>query len=96
MDEGSIPTEIHQNITRSLNLQATLVEALLIDYNLSFKGSICSGEEKVQSRKYLVEVQRRFMDVLIYFVTGNEVNQTLVFTSAIKHITSHLGKSKQK
>jgi hypothetical protein len=87
----SMPTEVHQDITRSLNLQATLVEALMIDYNLSFKGSICSSEEKVQSRVYLVEVQRRFMEVLIHFVTANETNQTLVFTSAIKFLTNHLG-----
>eukprot|EP00615_Pteridomonas_danica_P005853 CAMPEP_0114339576 /NCGR_PEP_ID=MMETSP0101-20121206/7817_1 /TAXON_ID=38822 ORGANISM="Pteridomonas danica, Strain PT" /NCGR_SAMPLE_ID=MMETSP0101 /ASSEMBLY_ACC=CAM_ASM_000211 /LENGTH=2941 /DNA_ID=CAMNT_0001472581 /DNA_START=113 /DNA_END=8938 /DNA_ORIENTATION=+ len=93
-DDEMQPTTIHQDIARSLNLQTTLVEALIIDYNLSFKGSICSGEEKVQSRKYLVDVQKRFMEVLIVFVTGNEANQTLIFNKAIPHLMNHLGAMK--
>jgi hypothetical protein len=89
--DESKPTKIHQDIARSLNLQTTLIEALMIDYNLSFKGSICSGDQKIQSRKYLVEIQRRFIEVLIVFVTGNEQNQTLIFNKAIKQLMNHLG-----
>ena len=43
----SNPTRFHQNVMRSLNLQTTLIAALSMDYNVSFRGSICSPEEKV-------------------------------------------------
>jgi len=46
-DIVSTPTLFHQNVMRSMNLKATLITALDMDYNLSFKGSICSSEQKV-------------------------------------------------
>ena len=45
----SYPSTFHQNVMRSMNLLATLVAALNMDYNLSFRGSICSAEDKVNN-----------------------------------------------
>ena len=45
--DESNPTLFHQDVMRSMNLQTTLITALNMDYNLSFRGSICSSEDKV-------------------------------------------------
>ena len=51
-----------------LVFQATLLEGLAIDYNLVFKGSICSREQKKQSRAILVATQRKILQLLVQFV----------------------------
>jgi hypothetical protein len=77
----SVPNGAHQDVLRAMNLHATLIEALKIDYNLAFLGSICSGAEKVQSREYLVTTQRALVAVTIDFVKHNAKNQALLFKS---------------
>ena len=53
-DIVSEPTPLHQNVMRSMNLQTTLITALTMDYNLSFKGSICSSEDKVNFHNFML------------------------------------------
>ena len=92
-EDGDGPVGFHQDILRSMNLQATLVEALNMDYNLSFKGSICSSDDKVKSREMLVHVQRKLVETLVNFVKGNEKNQHCIFAH-LGMLRRHLGKLK--
>lgn len=73
-----------------MNAQTTLVEALNIDYNLSFKGSICSSEDKIKSRQMLVHVQSKLIETLALFVKGNRKNQGVIF-KALPRLRQHLG-----
>jgi hypothetical protein len=90
MEAEGIPFDFHQDVLRSLNTQTTLIEALNIDYNLSFKGSICSSEEKIESRRILVEVQSMLIKSLALFVKSNERNQNVIFKHLAK-LRKHLG-----
>lgn len=64
---------------RALNLHTILCNGLSIEYNLSFLGSICSDEDKIESRRMLLEVQRAVVATLELFVKDNLKNQKLVF-----------------
>jgi hypothetical protein len=75
------PNPEHQDILRAMNLQLPLVTAIGLDYNISFRGSVCSFEEMVRSRSLIVSAVRRMVEVLVEFVSGNPENQRLVFTS---------------
>jgi hypothetical protein len=88
--DSDTPFSFHQDVLRSMNVQTTLVEALNIDYNLSFKGSICSSEDKIESRRMLVHVQSKLVETLCLFVKGNPKNQELVF-SYLGRLRNHLG-----
>ena len=45
---GVLPSStLHQDVCRCLGLQTSLLEGLGMDYNLAFRGSICTSEEKV-------------------------------------------------
>ena len=62
-----------------MDLSKTLVEGLVgINYNIAFFGSICSSEEKVKSRRMLVEVLREIVCCMTVFVLDNPTNQILV------------------
>ena len=43
-----------------MNVQHAFVDALSIDYNIAFRGSICTPREKVESRRMLVATMRRW------------------------------------
>lgn len=88
-NEG-MPYTFHQNVLRSSSTHVTLIEALNIDYNISFKGSICSSDEKIESRRILVEVQSMLIKTLGMFVKGNERNQNIIFKHLIK-LRKHMG-----
>jgi len=80
----------HQDILRSMDLQTTLTEALRMDYNISFKGSICTSEQRIESRNYLIDAQRALINVLITFVKGNAKNQAVVI-KFLPILRKHLG-----
>jgi hypothetical protein len=86
---NKFPYTFHQDVLRSMNLQLSLVEALNIDYNLSFKGSICSSEEKIKSRNYLIKVQTKLVECLCLFVKNNPRNQRIIF----QHLKVDKGKN---
>ena len=77
------PVPFHQDILRAMNIHSTLVAALSIDYNLAFRGSVCSPSEKLESRIMLVDTLRRCMGLLVQFVRANKKNQRLVFKAAL-------------
>jgi hypothetical protein len=83
--------KLHQNVLRAMNLQLSLTECLKIDYNISFKGSICSAEDKVESRRMLVATVRRLVECLAIFVQANPANQNAVFSSALPLLRKHMG-----
>jgi hypothetical protein len=56
----AMPSAFHQDVLRSMNLQATLVAALSMDYNLAFRGSICSSDDKVITTVRLGGIESRF------------------------------------
>jgi hypothetical protein len=68
-----------QDILRSMGLQTSLIDALRIDYNISFKGSICSPQDKIKSRNLLINAQRRLIHLMMKFVKGNTKNQNVIF-----------------
>ena len=57
--------------------QRTLFEALRIDYNLAFAGSICRDDERVRSRGILVETLGLVLSCLCTFCRDNRANQAL-------------------
>jgi len=87
---GESPNPHHQGILRAMNMHSTLLEVLTIDYNLAFKGSICTSEEKLQSREILVTTLRKFNQVIVEFIRGNKENQCLIF-EALPELERHLG-----
>jgi hypothetical protein len=89
----NMPYPFHQDVLRSMNLQTSLVESLNIDYNLSFKGSICSSDDKINSRNYLIDVQYLLIQSLCLFVKGNTKNQKVIFKH-LKRLRYHMGRLK--
>ena len=89
-DERAVE-KLHQDVARSLNLHVALIEGLKIDYNLSFHGSICSSEEKMQSRALLVESQRELVKVLRMFCSHNLQNQNIVWDQAASLLRKLVG-----
>ena len=85
------PVTFHQDVFRSMNVQHAFVDALSIDYNIAFRGSICTPREKVESRRMLVATMRRSVELLILFVTGNFKNQLLIYRSALPQLTALVG-----
>lgn len=83
--------KLHQDVLRAMNLQLSLTESLKVDYNISFKGSICSPKHKVESRQMLVDVVRRLIECLIIFVKGNPANQSVIFATALPMLRKHMG-----
>ena len=83
--------KLHQDVARSLNLHITLIEGLKIDYNLSFHGTICSSEEKFQSRALLLESQRLLVKVLCMFCSHNLQNQNLIWDNAAGLLRNFVG-----
>jgi hypothetical protein len=77
------PQKFHQDMLRSLNLHDVLSEALKMDYNLAFKGSICTLVEKDESRNIILSSQRCLFEIMILFVENNVENQKLL----MKHLS---------
>ena len=86
-----LPNKLHQDVLRAMNLQLSLTESLKVDYNISFKGSICSPKDKIESRRMLVDVVRRLIECLIIFVKENPANQSAVFRTALPMLRKHMG-----
>jgi hypothetical protein len=85
--DWSVPVQyVRQDTLRAMNLQQSLFEGLDIDVNLTFRGSISSVEEKIKSRKLLVDTQKSIVDLLIQFVRSNRKNQDLVWEKALKRL----------
>ena len=74
----SPPTKEHQEVLRAMDLGTILSEALVMDYNLAFMGSICTDAERVESRRMILEAQKALVDLAVLFVTGNPKNQEIV------------------
>jgi hypothetical protein len=74
------PQRFHQDMLRALNLQDILAEALNMDYNLAFKGSICTPEQKVDSRNTILSSQRCLFEIMVLFVANNSENQKLLMS----------------
>jgi hypothetical protein len=85
------PVPEHQDVLRAMNLQLALTKALGIDYNLAFKGSICSPEDKVTSRDIHIGALRKVIEMLTDFVSGNEKNQEIIFMTSLSDLRRHLG-----
>ena len=75
------PLEYHQDILRSMNVQATLLMALDMDYNLGLAETTCASDEMVDSRGMMIATQRKLVGALRDFVRGNHKNQTVVLKS---------------
>ena len=68
-----------QEILSSASLSATLSEGFRIDPNLSFKGSICTDEDKLNSQNMLLESVLGVLQVTMAYVKGNSENQQGIF-----------------
>ena len=66
--ESEMPSRRSQDILRAANVETILFAALDIDYNLAFKGSICSNEDRVTSRRMIVRVQRALFRIMRLWV----------------------------
>jgi hypothetical protein len=60
-------------------------------HSLVFQGTVCIIEHKIRSRFLLVDCQRRVMNVVIQFVSGNDANQTDVIKTCLPHLMNHMG-----
>jgi hypothetical protein len=69
----------HQDILRACNFQAVLIESILMDPEIAWKGSICTEREKEESQRRLTLVSRAFLSVTAAFCSHNPVNQELLF-----------------
>ena len=61
----------HHKICQTLNLKAILIESLGIDFNISFKGSKCTFEQKFESQKMLIDSIELSLRVLLAYVNLN-------------------------
>ncbi len=76
---SATPNPFHQDILRSLHLEAALIEALMsIDYNVAFKMDI-PKEYQYQSRDYLLKISYNIVEILGNFIRGNTKSQDAVF-----------------
>lgn len=74
------PVRERQDVLRALGVQRLFVEALRIDYNLSFGNhSGLSFAENVKSRAVILGLQKQIVDVALLYVKGNEKNQKVIF-----------------
>jgi hypothetical protein len=89
--KSNCPVHEHQDVLRAMNLQLALTKALAIDYNLVFKGSICSPEDKIESRNIHIGVMRKVIEMMTDFVSGNEKNQEIIFLTSLTDLRYHLG-----
>jgi len=85
------PVKEHQDMLRAMNVQFALTMALAIDYNLAFKGSICSADEKIKSRNIHIDVLRNVVAILKDFVVGNDKNQDTILINALPYLREHMG-----
>jgi hypothetical protein len=69
----------HQNVLRACNIQDVLIEAMSLDNQIAWKGSICTEREKVESERRLTLVKRALLCVCTAFVYSNKINQELLF-----------------
>jgi hypothetical protein len=90
VSDDAISAHVRQDMLRSMGLQSSLLDCLKMDYNISFKGSICSVEDKLKSRELLITAQRRLINLVIMFVKGNSKNQHIVF-EYLPDIRKHCG-----
>ena len=67
-----------QGLCRAFNLHQCLIEVLKYDYNIAYKGSIATREEKAASRARLLTTVTETMQLLTLFVQGNKRNQELI------------------
>jgi hypothetical protein len=69
----------HQDFLRSLNVQGLLKAAALgparIDPKISYKGSNCSADEKVESQRRLIMVHKALLRLAAAFASFNRANQ---------------------
>jgi hypothetical protein len=80
--EKRVPCSFHQNILRGCNLQSVLREALVIDPDIAFKGSVCTVGLKVESQRRLTLVSRSIFTLYKAFVSENHENQETRFQGA--------------
>jgi hypothetical protein len=90
VDQGDLTPILRQDILRSMDLQTSLIDSLRMNYNISFKGSICPPEDKIKSRDLLVNAQRKLIELLVMFVKDNTKNQNIVF-KRLDALRKHFG-----
>jgi len=60
-ENESLDDHFHQDVLRAMGLGDTLVESLKMDINIVFQGSICTSEERIESRKMILEAKRKLI-----------------------------------
>jgi hypothetical protein len=73
------PNAAAQHILRACNLQAVLVEAVSLEQDIAWKGSICTPREKDESERRLTLVKRAMLRLALSFAEKNPQNQAAVF-----------------
>ena len=68
-----------QSILNAVSLTATLLEALRIDVNLAFRGSVCEDHERLESQHMFLVSVEYLVRVLGLFVKSNATNQDQLF-----------------
>ena len=74
-----VPNAAAQHILRACNLQAVLVEAVSLEQDIAWKGSICTPREKDESERRLTLVKRAMLRLALSFAEKNPQNQAAVF-----------------
>ena len=69
----------HQDVLRACKIHDVLIDAVRLDHQIAWKGSICSDQEKVESERRLTLVKRAILCVCTAFVYNNKTNQELLF-----------------
>ena len=75
----AVPTKMHQDILRACNLAPILREAIRVDAEIAFKGSICCYAEKMESQRRLTMSIKALLTLFAAFVKDNKENQVLMF-----------------
>jgi hypothetical protein len=61
-----------------------------MDYNLAFKESVCTPEQKVESRNMILSSQRCLFEIMVLFVANNSENQAqLIIQLPVRRHFSH-------
>ena len=67
-----------QRILETLDVRSIIVEGLRIDFNIVFKGSRCSLNDKFKSQRWLIDSVEHILRLLLAFVRNNKENQKLL------------------
>jgi hypothetical protein len=83
-DKSSYISKKNQDILRSSNLQEVLLESVMMDPEIAWKGSICTDREKAESERRLTMVKRALLVCCTMFASKNPRNQEIMFKRLAK------------